>query len=433
MLYINDIVTDIGSNIRLFADDTSLYIIVDNPNTAAEIINSDLLKISNWARAWLVDFNAAKNEALLLSRKINRPLHPPLYMHNQQINEVQYHKHLGVYLTQDCSWHKHIDCIKEKAWARINLMRKLKYDLDRKALEVIYISFIRPVLEYADVLWDNCTQQEKQELEKIQIEAARISTGATKLVSLQKLYDEIGWETLETRRRKHKLVLFYKMFYNLSPLYLSSLVPPLVQNASRYSLRNANNVQTVVSHTNQYFHSFLPSAIREWNTLSEDIRNVDTVESFKRRINQDMITIPKHFYTGSRQLQILHTRLRTGCSSLNNDVFLKNIVDSPLCACMSGDIENAEHYFLKCRLYDEYRLELYREVTQYSEVTLNVLLKGKETLSVETNIDIFKTVQEIYTINKTMTFASCCSPLPPHRISRVTVLSFSFSLFFPTL
>ena len=119
--------------------------------------------------------------------------------------------------------------------------------------------------------WDNCTQQEKQELEKIQIEAARISSGATKLVSLQKLYDEIGWETLETRRRKHKLVLFYKMFYKLSPLYLSSLVPQLVQNASRYSLRNANNVQTIVSHTNQYFHSFLPSAIRDWNTLSEDM------------------------------------------------------------------------------------------------------------------------------------------------------------------
>ena len=76
------------------------------------------------------------------------------------------------------------------------------------------------------------------------------------MVSFQKIYDEIGWETLETRRRKHKLVLFYKMFYNLSPLYPSSLVPPLVQNSSRHSLRNSNNVQTVVSNTNEYFHSF---------------------------------------------------------------------------------------------------------------------------------------------------------------------------------
>ena len=59
-------------------------------------------------------------------------------------------------------------------------MRKLRYDIDRKAFEAIYISFIRPILEYVDVLWDNCTQQEKQELEKIHNEAARISIGAKK-------------------------------------------------------------------------------------------------------------------------------------------------------------------------------------------------------------------------------------------------------------
>ena len=42
--------------------------------------------------------------------------------------------------------------------------------------------FIKPVLEYADVVWDNCTQYEINALEKIQIEAAGITTGATKLV-----------------------------------------------------------------------------------------------------------------------------------------------------------------------------------------------------------------------------------------------------------
>ena len=52
-------------------------------------------------------------------------------------------------------------------------MRKLKFSLDRKSLETIYIAFIRPLLEYADVIWDNCTHYEKNELEKNQIEAAR--------------------------------------------------------------------------------------------------------------------------------------------------------------------------------------------------------------------------------------------------------------------
>ena len=80
-------------------------------------------------------------------------------------------------------------------------MQKLKYDLDRKSLETIYIVFIRPILENADVLWDNCTQAEKQEFEKIQLEAARIATGATKLVSILKLSDDIGWEELDSRKK----------------------------------------------------------------------------------------------------------------------------------------------------------------------------------------------------------------------------------------
>ena len=51
-------------------------------------------------------------------------------------------------------------------------MRKLKFKLDRKSLETIYLTFIRPLLEYGDVIWDNCTQYEKNELDKIQNEAA---------------------------------------------------------------------------------------------------------------------------------------------------------------------------------------------------------------------------------------------------------------------
>ena len=63
-------------------------------------------------------------------------------------------------------------------------MRKLKFQLDRKSLQTIYFSFIRPLLDYADVVWNNCTQYESNELDKIQNEAARIVTGATKLASI---------------------------------------------------------------------------------------------------------------------------------------------------------------------------------------------------------------------------------------------------------
>ena len=63
LLYINNIVHDIGSNIRLFADDTSFFIIVDDPVTGC--INTDLVRISRWASTWLVTFNPSKTFAYL--------------------------------------------------------------------------------------------------------------------------------------------------------------------------------------------------------------------------------------------------------------------------------------------------------------------------------------------------------------------------------
>ena len=390
LLFINDIVKDIGCNIRLFADDTSLFLVVENPDTAAEILNLDLDKIMLWAKKWLVLFNPVKTEAFLASRKINRPIHPPLLMEDTQIVEVDSHKHLGIIFQNDCSWHNHIDYVKEKAWARVNAMRKLKYEFDRKSLETIYLTFIRPILEYADIVWDNCTQHEKSELDKIQNEAARIVTGTTKLVSIRALYEEIKWDTLEERRRKHKLNLFYKMVNGLSPPYLSSLLPLPVNRVSSYNLRNSNDIQTIPARTNLYYNSFLPSAIREWNSLPLDIRNSDSLYSFKRNLNNQHRFVPKYYFSGNQKLQILHTRLRTGCSSLNHDLFVKNITDTPLCQC--GETETSQHYFLSCRLYQNQRADLNNIISNYSRVSLQVILYGSNMLPLNVNNAIFEAV-----------------------------------------
>ena len=88
LLFINDIVHEINSNIRLFADDTTIYIIVDFPDLTALILNIDLERIAHWAAMWLVDFNPNKNKAMLISRKIYRINHPALYFNNIPIMEV---------------------------------------------------------------------------------------------------------------------------------------------------------------------------------------------------------------------------------------------------------------------------------------------------------------------------------------------------------
>jgi hypothetical protein len=71
----------------------------------------------------------------------------------------------------------HIDYIVIKTYNRLNIMRKSRTFLDRYSLEFFFISFIRPLMEYADAIWDNQKQNLINRLENIQLDAARIVTG----------------------------------------------------------------------------------------------------------------------------------------------------------------------------------------------------------------------------------------------------------------
>ena len=390
LIFINDIVNNINADIRLFADDTSLFITVDNPIVSADILNTDLLQISTWASKWKVNFNPLKTETIIFSRKYNPPPHPTLQMVDTDIISVQHHKHLGVHLSHNLRWSHHIDYILSKAYLRLNVMRKLKFSIDRRSLETIYISFIRPLLEYSDIVFDSCTIQEKHELEKVQYEAARIVSGATKLISIDKLMTEVGWESLECRRKKHKLIFLYKIIHNLVPSYLSSLNPSTISNNSYYNLRHSENLLQPRSRTNLYYNSFLPSAIREFNQLDPHARSASSLSSFKRLLHKNVSKIPNYFYEGTRKYQVLHARLRTNCSSLANDLFSKNIVDSPYCLC--GQVETCHHFFFLCPRYLHLRDDLKNAVCRHSNFDLHTLLFGDSSISNEKNAEIFSAV-----------------------------------------
>ena len=85
LVYINDIVNNIDATINLFADDTSLYLIVDSPITCSDTLNKDLETIHSCANKWLINFNANKTESVIFSRKLHKPYHPPLFLNNTQI------------------------------------------------------------------------------------------------------------------------------------------------------------------------------------------------------------------------------------------------------------------------------------------------------------------------------------------------------------
>lgn len=108
LIYINDLVVNIDCNIKLFADDTSIYITVENPFSSAALLNSDLEKINDWSKKWLVSFNPSKTECMTISNKIKKPFHPSLIFDDVHLKEVESHKHLGVIFSSNVSWNQHI-------------------------------------------------------------------------------------------------------------------------------------------------------------------------------------------------------------------------------------------------------------------------------------------------------------------------------------
>ena len=349
-------VDDIQANINLFADDTSLSMVVGDLFQVGRVLQTDIDKINQRAQKWLVQFNPSKSQSLVISQKRFKPNHPGLFMSNIEISSVTSHKHLGFLLSNDSSWDIHVSKSIEKAWKRIGIMRHLKTRLDRLSLQIIYFSFFRPIFEYGDVVWDNFSQGLKDQLDKFQNEAARIVTGCTKLVAIRDLYQEYGWETLSERRRKHKLILFYKLFNGVSPNYLNIFVPHSVGESTSYNLRRPNNLRTITCRTTLYKNSFLPSAINDWNCLSDEMKNAGTLSAFKYRLNIDKPRPNKLYFFRDRKTQIIHARLYNMCSRLNEHLHLKNILQSPFCIC--GSIESTYHYFFESLFYRELRTSL---------------------------------------------------------------------------
>ena len=97
------------------------------------------------------------------------------------------------------------------------------------------------MFEYACELWDGCSQQDSDNLEKLQLGAGRIVTGLPLFASRESIYSETGWELLSDRRRVRSLSLYYSIHNKSAPEYLCDLMPLPVGSVSQYDLRNSNN------------------------------------------------------------------------------------------------------------------------------------------------------------------------------------------------
>ena len=111
LIYINDPSDNLSSNVKLSADDTSLFSVTHDVNVSARELNDDLKKISNWTSQWKMNFNLGVNkqaQEVIFSRKIKSNIHPPLVFNNNIMSQANSQKHLGITLNFKLTFEEHL-------------------------------------------------------------------------------------------------------------------------------------------------------------------------------------------------------------------------------------------------------------------------------------------------------------------------------------
>ena len=189
---------------------------------------------------------------------------------------------LPLILDESLSFEEHLKTILAKTNKTLYLLRKLQNFLPRAALITLYKSFIGPYLDYGDTIYEQAFNSSfPEKLESIQYNASLAITGAIRGTFREKLYNELGFESLHARRWYRKLCYFYKVYVLKQPEYLFNLIP--VRTPS-YRTRNADDVPYFNIRHNFFKNSFFQSAVIEWNKLGSRLRKVKSFTDFKKNI-----------------------------------------------------------------------------------------------------------------------------------------------------
>ena len=236
----------------------------------------------------------------------------------------------------------------------------------------MYKTSIRPHLDSGDITYDQAYNASfHQKLELLQYNACLAITGAIRGTSREKLYEELGLESLQLRRWFRKLSCFYKLFKSEHPHYLFKLIP---SRSSSYITRNIHNILFFKTRHTFFKNSFFPSTIIEWNKLDHNIRNSSSFNIFRKSILNFIRPSPNSLFNCHNPKGIKFiTGLRLGLSHLREHKFKHSFQDSLNPFCSRGlDIESTAHFLLHCPTHITERRTLLSTIENIDNNLLNL-------------------------------------------------------------
>ena len=290
LVYINDLPNFLRlTSPRMFADDTNITFAASTLTDLEKGLNSELRSLNIWLISNKLSLNVAKTEFMVFGS--NQGLNS--FSDNQVnveidaklITKVKEAKSLGVIIIDEhLSWSNHIGDLSKKVSSAIGALKRIRPYTSKCTALQIYQALILPHFDYCSSVWGDCNLTLSDKLQKLQSRAARAITRSNYDTRAAFLLNMLNWDDLTTRRQNLKAILMFKTINGLTPAYLQN---SFSTRSTQYNLKNVEaELELPLPPTNYGKRAFCYSGALLWNSLSISLRQSESLEYFKREIDQ---------------------------------------------------------------------------------------------------------------------------------------------------
>ena len=263
---------------KLFADDTKLLRAIKTETDQIEL-QQDINLLVEWSNEWLINFNQQKCKIMTISKKEQ---HYKFTMDGVELLHTSMEKDLGVLISNDLEWSNHVNSAVNKANQKLGQIKHSFQYLDEKMLKLLFVSLVRPHLEYAAPVWNPHWQYDKDKLEKVQQRATRVES--LRGYSYEERLKKLDLLSLENRRRRGDLIQMFKYFKGFDKIHFHRQ-PDIIDNERKTRGHNLKLRRQLISNTQRY-NFFTNRVVNDWNKLEKEAINAVTVNHFKNIIDK---------------------------------------------------------------------------------------------------------------------------------------------------
>jgi hypothetical protein len=289
LIFVNDLPEWIKCNMRMFADDTKIWSKIRVQQDSI-LLQADLDSLMKWSDEWLLRFNCEKCKVMHVGHRLGTDYYMNSSGKATKLEEIQEERDLGVIVVNNLKSSQQCSRAAAKAMSVLGIISRHFRRLDKQDFLMLYRTYVRPHLEYCIQVWSPYLVRDIQILERVQKRATKL-VGAVKNGSYEERLRHLGLTTLQQRRERGDMIEVYKLLTGKERVDCSQFfeMAPTDHGLRGHSLKLFTRRARLDIRKN----FFSNRVVERWNSLSQATIDAPTVNTFKNRLDRDLMGAPK--------------------------------------------------------------------------------------------------------------------------------------------